>query len=142
MLPQSCFSENTVRMGTGAIKAKLWCSCLQFLMCFLIIIFLMLSHSIHLSNEEAHFKGTRQGVCLLCLHPMHPVLVSFPTERSRCKKNAGRDLPGDPLGFVCLFVFSFPPGSLWGYELSLLKEWQGGWGPQHPGLMGNQMKVL
>lgn len=47
----------------------------------------MFSHSVHLSDEEAHVKSTRQDVRLLCLHSICPVLgCSFPTKMNRSKK--------------------------------------------------------
>lgn len=60
----------------------------------------MFSHSVHLSAGKAHFKGTTQGVCPLCLGPMCPVLVrSSHTETSRKKKMVGR---GNTISWVSL----------------------------------------
>lgn len=93
----------------------------------------MFSHFVHLSDGQAHLKGTGLGVCPVCLGPMGPVLFwSVPIELSRSKKMAA----GSPLG---LSPTRFLLSAVSGATRRLHREHDS---PQHPGLMGDQMKVL
>lgn len=113
MLPQGCCSENTDKMGTGAMKAKI----LSLYACSFFWVSLLVikkkkktfSHSVHLSNEEAHFKDIRQGVCFFACTPRVLSWSGLSTQRWA---GARRGQVGVVLGTHLLLGF-FPPGYLW-----------------------------